>query len=50
METINEKEILLKIGNTLKRGELTPEEFTQIRKAIAYWNRTYKEHLISLQN
>ena len=30
--------------------EITEEEFSQIRKAVDYYNKTYKKHLISLQN
>ena len=45
-----EGNILAKLGEIMKQGKLTPEEFTQIYKAIQYYNRTYKEHLVSLQN
>ena len=45
-----EGNILIKVGEIMKRGEITPEEFNQVYKAIQYWNKTYKEHLISLQN
>ena len=45
-----EGNILVKVGEMMKCGEITPEEFNQVYKAIQYWNKTYKEHLVSLQN